>query len=619
MTHKTHCKRRRRSGFILVLVVVVIAIASLAALYFSEAMLLSHESARISTARLQARMCAESGAQSIRLFLAYDKLTQAEQGGTWDNPTMFQALNVIPDIDPNRRGNVSVISPSLDEFGNLTGFRYGLQNESAKLNLLTLVQLDALASSGDLTSAGLSDQGGDDASSGLASAAMATDLVSDISAAATSTLTSDILMALPGMTEEIADALLDFLDEDDEPRPYGAEYTDYYSQLESPYQPANGPINSIEQLLLVRGVTPALLFGYDENRNGVLDQNESNKMNQGIEPGLAPGALPTSSTDPDVEPPPPMGWAPFLTIHSQEKNFTRDGYERININSDDLQTLYEQLSEVLQNETWATFIVAYRLAGQAGGNGQSPLVTLASMAASQAEEQDGVLNSQLDAIQTIGAVGGGGGGQQPVGIWTADLFESFDLSQEGSVQFSQVLDLIDATITVNGQTYSSPFTSLPLDLANSTPVLMDQLTTVDAAAIPGRINIMECPAEVLRGIPGISDEVAEQILEARVDGSESETRYFETWLAVEGFLTMDEMRAVLPLVTCGGDVYKCQIIGYLEGNAASARIEAIISAAGDLPQILFFRRLDHLGRGFDIPTLGQRFDAATAAGNTVRN
>ncbi|MEM8734925.1 MAG: hypothetical protein AAGG44_11915, partial [Planctomycetota bacterium] len=132
---------------------------------------------------------------------------------------------------------------------------------------------------------------------------------------------------------------------------------------------------------------------------------------------------------------------------------------------------------------------------------------------------------------------------------------------------------------------------------------------------PGRINIMECPQEILRGIPGITDEIADQILEARVDGSESETRYYETWLAAEGYLTMEQMRAILPLVTCGGDVYKAQVVGYMEGDAAFSRIEAIISGAGAVPEIKFFRRLDHLGRGFDISTLGQRFDAATGINN----
>lgn len=623
--------RSRRSAFLLILVTVVLAMASLAALNFARSMLIAHSSSRFSNARLQARMCAESGAQAVRLFLSYPKTSRIEMGGTWNNPSMFQALNIIPDSDPARRGNVTIISPSVDEFGNYSSLRYGLQNESAKVNLLTLVQLDALASSGNM------------AASALGGGAGTSELASDLSAGLGSTLAADILMSLPGMTESLADAILDFLDEDNEPRMYGAEFDDYYRDLPTPYKPPNGPIHSIEQLLLVRGVTPALLFGYDENRNGILDQGEMTKMSMGVQPGTMPGTISAASLDPDATPPPPLGWAPYLTIHSAEKNLSSDGYEKININSDDLETLYADLTDVLGNEEWASFIVAYRIGGQPGGGGINPLAKLAEMAAAEADD-GGAMSTQLGLLSAITPAGNtpDNSNAEP---WTVDALDEFDLSQGGSVKFNQILDLFDATVTAGGNnqqgggrgggqggaqgggrgggqgggqaatpgamtTYASPFSSVPIDMANSTPLLMDYLTTIDAPSMPGRINIMECPLEILRGIPGLSDEIVEQILQARVDGSDSATRNFETWLAVEGFLTLDEMRAILPLVTCGGDVFKAQVIGYMEGDAAFSRIEVIVNAAGDLPEIQFFRRLDHLGRGFDIMTLGQRFDAA---------
>ncbi len=617
---------KRQSGFILLLVLVVVVMATLAALTFSRSMLLTHEASRISAGRLQSRMCAESGAQAVRLLVAYPRTERLAMGGTWDNPTMFQAVNIIPDVDPARRGNYTILSPSLDEFGNYTGIRYGLQNESAKLNLNTLAQLDALAAAGTLgasaTGGGAAGGGAGEAdpSAGLTSALSS--LASEATASMSSSMTTGILMSLPGMTEEVSDAILDWLDEDDEPRPLGAEFADYYMNLQPAYKPANGPISSIEQLLLVRGVTPQMLFGYDENRNGLLDQAESMKMSMGIQAGMSPGAL-APLTDPNVLPPPPLGWAPYLTLQSQEKNVASDGTPRVNINSDDMQLLYEDLSAVLQNEEWASFIVAYRYGGAPGGSGTSPLVALASMAAADSEQTDGAMGAQLgalSALQGAGAAGGGGatanGG--PPQAWSSNAMSSIDLSQAGSVKFNQVLDLFDATVNLQGPagqvTYSSPFSSIPLDLANTTPLLMDYLTTVDATAIPGRINIMECPQEILRGVPGLTDEVVDQILEARVDGSDSLTRDFETWLAVEGYLTMDEMRAILPLVTCGGDVFKAQIVGYMEGEAAFSRIEAVISGVGDVPMILFFRRMDHLDRGFDIATLGQRFDVGNQVG-----
>src|SRR5690606_38691018 len=137
----------------------------------------------------------------------------------------------------------------------------------AKLNLNTLAQLDALASAGTLGAAaagggGSPSSGGDSLSGfggGLGSSLST--LASDATSSMSSSMATGMLLALPGMTEDVADAILDWLDADDEPRPLGAEFEDYYLNLQPAYKPANGPIDSIEQLLLVRGVTPQLLFG----------------------------------------------------------------------------------------------------------------------------------------------------------------------------------------------------------------------------------------------------------------------------------------------------------------------------------------------------------------------
>lgn len=56
------------------------------------------------------------------------------------------------------------------------------------------------------------------------------------------------------------DAILDWLDADDDPRPLGFENS-YYQSLETPYQCKNGPMDSIEELLLIPGITPEVFFG----------------------------------------------------------------------------------------------------------------------------------------------------------------------------------------------------------------------------------------------------------------------------------------------------------------------------------------------------------------------
>ncbi len=69
----------------------------------------------------------------------------------------------------------------------------------------------------------------------------------------------------------IADAILDWRDRDDEHRLNGAE-TDYYSGLPRPYVAKNAPFDSLEELLLVKGVTPELFYGgNDDYPTGLRD------------------------------------------------------------------------------------------------------------------------------------------------------------------------------------------------------------------------------------------------------------------------------------------------------------------------------------------------------------
>jgi DNA uptake protein ComE-like DNA-binding protein len=87
------------------------------------------------------------------------------------------------------------------------------------------------------------------------------------------TANRDTLMRLPGMTEDVADAIIDWRDTDENPGASGAE-SDYYQSLQPPYRCKNGPFETVEELLLVKGVTPDLLYGYDANHNGFLDDEE---------------------------------------------------------------------------------------------------------------------------------------------------------------------------------------------------------------------------------------------------------------------------------------------------------------------------------------------------------
>ena len=60
--------------------------------------------------------------------------------------------------------------------------------------------------------------------------------------------------------EEVVDAILDWRDPDDLHRLHGAE-NEYYQKLPEPYRAKNGPFDSVDELLQVRGITRELFLG----------------------------------------------------------------------------------------------------------------------------------------------------------------------------------------------------------------------------------------------------------------------------------------------------------------------------------------------------------------------
>ncbi len=509
--------RNRPRGFVLMMVFLAVILMTLAAYSFALLTRAEYEATMLTGQRTQSRLLVDSGAEATRMFLAQGRDVVRESGGLWENPAIFQSrlVRVDPEPDPVTTGYYSIIAPNLDDNGYPSSFRFGMVDESTRLNLNILPKLDELQ-----PGAGV-----------------------------------QLLMALPDMTEEIAHAILDWIDLDDEPRELGAE-SSYYAGLSPPYLPKNGPLASVEELLLVRGVTPELLFGNDVNRNGIIDDDE-------IVGQMAIGS------EPDMQ----LGWANFLTIFSQEANKNWEGLKRIDINNEDLEVLERDLSSVLPSR-WVSFILAYRINGPY--TGEVP------------ETED-----------------------------NGPPFGEIDLrNAESSTQFLQLLDLVDAktSITFEGENTESVLESPvslgnPLEFGIGLATMMDNLTTVSSATIPGRINIMQAPRRVLEGIPGLSLEQVDQIIQRREyelndpDLTDLNRRY-ETWLLAEMIVDLTTMRAIAPFICCKGDVYRAEIIGYFENGEASSRAEVVYDTTEPLPRLLFWRDKSHLPIGQSIQTLG---------------
>ncbi len=83
----------------------------------------------------------------------------------------------------------------------------------------------------------------------------------------------------------IVDSIMDWKDEDNLHRINGAE-DEYYMSLPRPYHAKNGPFDSLEELLLVKGITPELLYG-NAQRRGVIDLLTINSGTDKINPNAA--------------------------------------------------------------------------------------------------------------------------------------------------------------------------------------------------------------------------------------------------------------------------------------------------------------------------------------------
>jgi type II secretory pathway component PulK len=560
---------------VLVVVLVIITLLALGALTFSELMMAEREGAEVAVLQTQARALADSGVEMARLFLAQDAKMQQQSGGWYDNSSQFRGVGVIYEGGAHGVGRFTIVAPAMDQDGRLAGIRYGLEDESARLNLNMLLEAEQTV------------PGGSDAG-------------------------RKMLMALPGMTEDVADAILDWVDLDDEVRDYGAEIESYAS-LAPAYATKNGPPDTIEELLLVRGVTPSLLFGMDTNRNYLIDRAESG------------GTMTTiaGSFDGSMD----SGWAAYLTLHSQEASRRSDGQAKIDLGkeagtSDDRKKLYDELEAALGAE-WATFIIAWR--------------------------------QGRDVAKEDTSAGRSLAGCEP------------DLDRSLSRAPKSLLDLVGVRVRarIKGESrdviLETPFPDAPVLSSTFLPKLLDNCTVGSEKATVGRVNVNLASRAVLTAVltgvlgsdeesteadsasptnpdgssqpsgkntgtsktstsksatpttatpaktaaPDITEIVNRIVSERPTDPNQADEIFnYETWLYSKAIVTLDEMKQIFPYVCAKGSVYRAQVVGYFDKGGPAARIEVVIDATSSPPRMVFWRDMTHLGRGYPLETLG---------------
>ncbi|MBC7816888.1 MAG: general secretion pathway protein GspK [Planctomycetaceae bacterium] len=620
MRHVSQLQSSSRRGSVLLVVLVVIALLALGAYSFSELMVSESHATGVFGREAQARAAADSGVE-----LAAAVLGLPTEEGDFEN-TFHDPQNLVWTVkeadSPRGRVRFSLIAPNESDV-TCTTIRFGLIDESSKLNLNALVADEQKAQSRTSTATGSSatttgtsptSSAATDSSSpsggGSPSTTSGSTSSSSSSTSSTDSTTGIVsasdptsrLMMIPGMTYELADSILDFIDSDDTPRTNGCE-SEYYSALSPAYPAKNSPLESLDELLLVRGVTSELLYGEDFNRNGLLDPNE-NDGDASWPPDDANGAL-------------QLGWSAYLTAYGREKNTRWDGTERININDNNLADLYDKLEQEF-DATVAQFVIAYRVSSQAqaavnqatgGSNGGSnPSIGGAggSGGSGGGNSSTANLNQQFSQLQqaatALGGIIGGGSGTVTRG--------GMDLSKGGGKQITSLYELIGATAqaTVNGSvtTLQSPWAADGNSMSTYLPSLLDTLATNTDQFTDGRINVNQARYETLLTVPGMNEALADAILGKRqgADGSPmvdtTGSRTTAGWLAIESLVDLPTMQQLDKYLTARGGIYRVNSIGYFDESGPFTRLEAVIDTtqSNKPPVILFLKDLTELGRGY---------------------
>ncbi len=260
------------------------------------------------------------------------------------------------------------------------------------------------------------------------------------------------LEKLEGMTPDVIAAILDWRDTDNAVSPGGAE-ADYYTSLQPPSLPRNGPLQTIRELLMVRGVSPTLLLGRRSNPAGSFDASAYPDEDE------LPGE--------DQE----GGWSRLLTVNSSVQNVNAAGDDRIDLKSADETSLtgVQGITPAI-----AKAIVAAR--------GQNKIENLADLL-------DVVPPRPEDATPPPA---NSGGAPTSVVRQAPPPQTAPPPNQAGGPPSGEKL--------VNEK--------LLMDIA-------DDLTTEADADLPGRVNINTANLLVLSCLPGISRELAQAIIAYR--------------------------------------------------------------------------------------------------------
>ena len=274
--------RSARRGVILPIVLFILLLLGLLVGVFSFRVHADAAATHGMSERLQTRLAAEAGVEWVKQILRvgrfdyslwYHQPEAFHRVVVWAKDQDSRAAGTVEEFEEAQAYRFSIVAddPTDDE----TYIRFGLTDEASKLNLNTATPEQLLR-----------------------------------------LLASTVELDEETDPKSIVDAIIDWRDPDSAPRgEAGDGEGEYYRRLAKPYRVKNADFDTVEELLLVKGMTSAILYGEDFDRNGLLTDNEND----------GDASFPADNSDGLLH----RGLYPYLTVWAYESNVSNDNRQRV--------------------------------------------------------------------------------------------------------------------------------------------------------------------------------------------------------------------------------------------------------------------------------------------------
>ncbi|MFN3167809.1 MAG: hypothetical protein ACE37H_12170 [Phycisphaeraceae bacterium] len=265
-------RARRQCGAAYVVALLVTTLLAALVLVFAREMRVQTDASSNRASQTEARWIAQGALEAVRGDLAF-VISQGE-------PPRLDQVN--PRAQTLGDGLFWLIRPSHTDD---TELGFGLQGEAGKINLDAFAGIDALE--------------------------------------------------LPGMNENLAAAIIDWQDRNPNITPGGAESA-YYLSRPTPYDIKDRDLETLGELMYVKGMTADLLWGEDANRNYKLDPNEDD----------GDANPPADNADGKLD----RGFIDYFTVYSADPGRSDSGRPKVTLDIKQSPQQYGQLRNFLQSQ-----------------------------------------------------------------------------------------------------------------------------------------------------------------------------------------------------------------------------------------------------------------------------